>query len=472
MSKKTIKLLFAALLVVVMVMPHEAVAKKVTYLGHYYNGKLNKNKVPEGKGEMNVGGLVITGVFDDRVVTDAVVRIMDEIEGPHNCRFCGTVNYDESEYITLNAGGLFFTRYYNNRWGSETVISNSDLMNDKNELIDTLKENRIVKAYGFSFEKNIIEVPFYYDLDDRNLGFKSYYGDILSDDMLKLDPPTGKIKTYCTMKLKKVKVRNFNNTYGNETNVFSLNNDGRFEIRSIDGYKDSKGRLWSLRLNSEGKIESFSVRYPNGDVFSTEEKWEIHYPNGQIIRWNSNYIDMGKGMYLKAKIGDFFDLRGKDKFYPTKAYDYCIYDNSFEKTTPPSEVEKIIKEKLGPYFDINSTRFWVCYKEKNPYIDYYSIEQYGHFDDGKCSSDYESHIAEEEAEKKIEKVAYTNISKKYGKKYADAFKENRIIIGMPEEVLRAFQPWRLISETGSSRKYRIGNMIVYVYNGKVEKIVY
>lgn len=36
---------------------------------------------------MNVGGLVITGVFDDRVVTDAVVRIMDEIEGPHNCRF-------------------------------------------------------------------------------------------------------------------------------------------------------------------------------------------------------------------------------------------------------------------------------------------------------------------------------------------------------------------------------------------------
>lgn len=192
MSKKTIKLLFAALLVVVMVMPHEAVAKKVTYLGHYYNGKLNKNKVPEGKGEMNVGGLVIAGVFDDRVVTDAVVRIMDEIEGPHNCRFCGTVNYDESENITLNAGGLFFTRYYNNRWGSETVISNSDLMDDKNELIDTLKENRIVKAYGFSFEKNIIEVPFYYDLDDRNLGFKSYYGDMLSDDMLKLDPQQGK----------------------------------------------------------------------------------------------------------------------------------------------------------------------------------------------------------------------------------------------------------------------------------------
>ena len=49
--------------------------KKVNYLGHKYNGQVNKKKVPTGRGVLTIGDLTIKGTFNGNVVTDAIVDV-------------------------------------------------------------------------------------------------------------------------------------------------------------------------------------------------------------------------------------------------------------------------------------------------------------------------------------------------------------------------------------------------------------
>ena len=85
--------------------------KKVKYLGHNYRGEVNDQKVPAGKGVMNVHGLVIEGDFSDHSVSNAEVWRTTYL-GTSNTTFNGTITYDESENIVLKAGGVISTKYY------------------------------------------------------------------------------------------------------------------------------------------------------------------------------------------------------------------------------------------------------------------------------------------------------------------------------------------------------------------------
>lgn len=128
MNKTMIKLLMVAVLAAVMAMPQETMAKKINYLGHLYKGKVNKDKIPEGQGKIKIKNLEIKGIFNDCTVTNAIVIVDRSVEGPHNCRFDGTIIYDASDNITLKAGGVFTTRYLEGVWyGIENINSGACL---------------------------------------------------------------------------------------------------------------------------------------------------------------------------------------------------------------------------------------------------------------------------------------------------------------------------------------------------------
>ena len=130
-----------------MTLPQQAMAKekKVKYLGHYYNGEVNKKKIPEGHGVMNIGGLLIEGIFDDHSATDAEVNIWDF----HNCQFKGNITYDSSNNITLKAGGVFTTEYYEETW--KYVDTDAEIVEE------VLEVDRVVNIN--SFERKTLEIP-------------------------------------------------------------------------------------------------------------------------------------------------------------------------------------------------------------------------------------------------------------------------------------------------------------------------
>jgi hypothetical protein len=61
----------------------------------------------------------------------------------------------------------------------------------------------------------------------------------------------------------------------------------------------------------------------------------------------------------------------------------------------------------------------------------------------------------EQKEKKEEKVAYDELSRKFGKKYVDAVVKHQIIVGMPEALMVASFDARLVGQSGNRKTYRI-----------------
>ena len=63
-------------------------------------------KLPNGNGVMNVGGVLIEGIFDSNSATEAEVCKVKFQEGTLQLAvFYGTITFDESENTTLKAGG-------------------------------------------------------------------------------------------------------------------------------------------------------------------------------------------------------------------------------------------------------------------------------------------------------------------------------------------------------------------------------
>ena len=86
-------------------------------------------------------------------------------------------------------------------------------------------------------------------------------------------------------------------------------------------------------------------------------------------------------------------------------------------------------------------------------------------------------IAQEEAaEAAKQRANYNALCKKYGKKYVDAGSDGRIIIGMPEGLVKEFFYYKLTYQSAQSKKYRIytsgGKWVktVWIQNGRVSSI--
>ena len=82
-----------------------ASAKKLVYLGHEYNGKVNDKNIPEGKGKIDNGGLIIEGIFDGKTINDAKFQT-------EWLSYNGTITYDREMKVILKQGGKLNKFYY------------------------------------------------------------------------------------------------------------------------------------------------------------------------------------------------------------------------------------------------------------------------------------------------------------------------------------------------------------------------
>ena len=339
--------------------------KKVKYLGHNYKGEVNDQKVPAGKGVMNVNGLMIEGDFSDRSVSNAEVWRTTYM-GTSNTTFSGTITYDESENIVLKAGGVISTKYYFLDGPGYNGLHLKDY--EPQYVKRTLKEDKIVNSENFEPKKLRLS---FNPRQDRNI-FKAV-------EDLNVPP----LRASYTVDLTHVGYYKGKVDMDVFAAISHYSNDNKI-IKPIEvrGNKDKEGRIWEYVAVPIAKydgysiaFEGISVKYPNGSYLVAQVKnntdsiyWGIRYPNGKIVKtiWppSENSTDpvynMGNfsfktnysSTYLSTIIETFAKNVNKEKFTAPSCREISITSDSldFEKLSN-SEMEKFIREDVIPYIE-------------------------------------------------------------------------------------------------------------------------
>ncbi len=330
-------------------MSQSLMAKKVKYLGHNYKGEVNEQKVPAGKGVMNVNGLMIEGDFSDRSVSNAEVW-RTEYLGTSNTSFSGTITYDESENIVLKAGGVISTKYY------QTDSYNHLKTLDPSYVKKTLKKDRCVNSENF--EPKELTLP--YVLEKMDVSWC----------------PELHIPYFTTYY--RVGLKHFDYYNGQTINMDVFVSEKYPASISVKNYKDDRGRIWNFSLERSGEFyyhfndAVFDIKYPNSSYCKSlggnRISWEIHYPNGKIVKtnWppsenstdpvynmgNFSFITNYSSTYSSDIIRTFANNVDKEKFTAPYCSEISITSDSldFEKLSN-SEMEKFIREDVIPYIE-------------------------------------------------------------------------------------------------------------------------
>lgn len=334
------KVLLLMPLFLVFCITQNVVAKKVIYLGHEYKGDVDKDKRPSGEGVMNVGGLIIEGIFHPHTVTMASVKITSDL-GKQRTRFSGTVTYNESNNIVLKAGGTITTEYFES-W-DDVGKGNAKYVKE------SLKEDRVVNSDNFEPEE--LEFPFKYKL-----------GEVFNE----FNPPI--VPAYYAIPL----TRLGKNSTGGEQEVFiDLKKVRKLKTVVVKGLKDDQGRIWDYFENDS--CYDFTVNYPNGSFYSERKvyskrnekgkgenvKYEIHYPDGKVLRFNENYYyDLGNGLYVSSKFDTDAIFVANDFLENLKKTTINVwtsgiaYSDQYDFSSLSSnEGDKIIKEHIIPFLE-------------------------------------------------------------------------------------------------------------------------
>ena len=231
-------------------------------------------------------------------------------------------------------------------------------------------------------------------------------------------------------------------------------------------YNDPDGSILKKELNFETVSAQYVPKLRRRDdyIYSSIALNE-HFKNS-IIYLNGFGSDVCENWdeYFEGKDSLLILKYNRDKEYKFDLYySYSMTESDVDKI---ENLDKVIKEYLLPNISIpNNCELSIC-----------------------CFSDYDSHkrvkvfsvkngvvlgkaaIAKKQAAK--EQAAYNQLCKKYGKKYADAAWNGRIIVGMPEELLKKMYYCVLRYQSGSSKKYdsAAAGAIIWVRNGRVSSI--
>lgn len=487
------RLLMTTMLIGLMTLPQETSAKKIEYLGHIYNGKVNSQKIPEGYGELRIKDVVISGTFADRTVTDAVVAIDNKVEGAHCCKFNGTVKYDESDNITLKAGGKLTIKY------AEKEIS-------------PYKDEQ-----GFSYNLEVLEDVLSIDFkaSPEFFGVPNYKRPILniSKGIVKLINFIGydvnafnipsNMWAYETFKFTLGKYGIWNRAKQRAERIeWYLIREGESERYPSGAYNDKTGRTWEYSCSNElskpygggivkrsnSSLTGFTVRYQNGDYFKIGHyavEWKKKYNDGKEVTVKMDCYQSGNNCDCNPAMATFAGFKvalGKNRLFELWNSNDFALDQSDVKgididgvytNTPSKDVENKIKKNLFPYLSNNGTGFG--------FEVYASGSRYGNFKNGRITSNVYQEQQQEAAQnmRKIQKE-YDEGCKKYGKQNYDAFLKGKVIVGMPEELILRYNN-ELAQQVGPRKMYRLydGNMwhpkvvyTVWVVNGKVSSFRY
>lgn len=453
-------------------------AKKIEYLGHYYNGKVNKQKIPEGEGGILIADVAVLGTFDANYITNAQIET-DWIE------IRGNISFDESDRITVKAGSNIYNTVYTTSIGISTEYD--------------------LKTMSHVFHK-VLEKDSIVDLSSTQADI--YVPTKVAE--LAPNPPT--IISHIHAELVPIEIsyeakdftgRKTGQWAKRQTKIYKTEEKINQSEYRLDNYKDKFGRVWNVSgpktkwLRCAGK-----VTYPNGSYIETDEEgivkeWEINYPNGFVLKYNQ-----GTGqrvIYSDGTIINFTTNYDKNFNYYISSTEINS-EELYEIIFPKSQISKLSSKEIVKLINKKVSQAFAHYKFHNNFDNgknYYGLYVYdgdrnnhiGNYysDDGVYISNKEQAAKKAEAEKKAqqaedakEQAAFNQLSKKYGKKYAAAFMNGDVIVGMPEGLIKKYIH-KIKSQSTTSKTYYLlpyygapdkkRTTTVFVNNGRVTGFV-
>lgn len=328
-----------------------ASAKKIVYLGHEYNGKVNDQNIPEGEGKIDIGGLIVKGVFAGKTINDATFST-------EWLSYNGAVTYDREMKIVLKQGGKFIKYYYN-----ETDIKTAPAeATTYHQPIIYLSSLRGVKKR--SFTENLDA--------DREVDKDSLYKETLrypnsfemEDVPTELNPPH--IDT--TIDFPLIKYRLWDN-YLNDKEMYAYVVPSEM-AKWVNKYEDKQGRIWYYREAGllkdkfgNGQPTYYTVIYPNKSQYVSDGSWMvncsgkyIHVYDGKhkvLLEDNNSLIKNFTGGTELSDFLRYVEAGKTDITLPIGTEILIPYDdrwpNSVSKYKSAEEIEQFLNKILSYY---------------------------------------------------------------------------------------------------------------------------
>ena len=289
-----------------MFIPQNAVAKhkKIMYLGHQYDGKINKENIPSGRGKIKIGELTIRGDFNSNTVNNAIVykevvkrvqfrdpvHCVDDYVQVHNREYWGTVTFDNSNNITLKKNGTIKTYVYKEHAGDIPWAAHNwpgyEFINMKGynqkgyyqlTLDDQLESDLIVNSNNFEPNKVKLKIMFNFidiiDIIEKTNSDYSYEVKEFKQNILELNPPKNKMSFEFESELQEISLeisKEVRTDYKPRTMKTKITKSGYLipQPGMITNCKDENGRVWNIcNYRSDGTKCQFSVQYPDGSFY-------------------------------------------------------------------------------------------------------------------------------------------------------------------------------------------------------------
>lgn len=434
-------------------MSQGAMAKKVTYLGHQYKGDVNKEKVPYGEGMIFIDGRKIVGLFNGNTVTQATIACSD-------IKFEGEVTFNETNNITLKAGGKLTKYYYTGDQLKPSKFNPNASTKEyvyREDVIEYQKQTYEILSEDIEIDRMLTKSPFIYTFEMKMINVPN-----------SLNPPL--IKYSINIPLKTYELRTKNTlTYLRDIDIYLIPEKLVYKNINITNYKkDEQGRVWSYNPSTR----EYKVTYPDGSYYAENGygnvgndyrdirvNWKVFLADNvtvEGIRYHGGeekeVIHMkNKIVVVKGQSVDDFIQINESKTIPQKEEIQVKFTDRDMRTLSDEQVEKIIKEEIIPVFgekkEVEVLSDFAEYMHQN-----YSEYGIGEFRDGHYMSKVTKKAAEkaerdrEKAERDREKAAEENALKadrnKFKAKYGfDPISGSAFKVGRTTDMVDAWNSW-------------------------------
>jgi len=265
MKQRSFLIFVAFIMLFALVMPQNMTAKKIMYKHHQYKGDVSKEQIPQGKGEIDIAGIVIKGIFDATNITNAYFE-RDWL------KYEGDVTFSESKSVTLKTGGKFTRYYYEENSiriyphnASTTYVYPNELANNKKSITEILSEDIEIDNDGLL--KDVVKIPIKTEMKGVPLE--------LYPPVVTLDIPIPLFKF--TKWVDKIQ-NNENN--GGDIYLHVVPSQILSREIPVKDYKDDEGRVWNYMIDPRGYSNNvtYKVTYPDGSYSSNETGGKIVKP--------------------------------------------------------------------------------------------------------------------------------------------------------------------------------------------------
>lgn len=232
-------------------------------------------------------------------------------------------------------------------------------------------------------------------------------------------------------------------------NDMAISQDGN-GISQTD--ESERQKIWkqhkSIMLPNRILIVPSQAGLSEKDLEELAPKYRLDVDNDYLSR----VADCDDYVYGKKDKLAFYSIKKIHIFYE-KSWNYYRSDRIY----------KLVKDSILPFITIDPDTEVEIYGSDKESENYSVGTKVAVYKNGVLMTNAQ----EEAAEAAKQRANYNALCKKYGKKYVDAGSDGRIIIGMPEGLVKEFFYYKLTYQSAQSKEYRI-----YTSGGKWVKTVW